>query len=111
MSSVSQEIPRILWSPVGSLPHSQKPATSSYPKSSPRPCEMYYDKFLRRSAISTTPNHGAGRQSLVGCPKLLIQRIRSYLPYLGAVPASAHWGRTTPWWWQRPAYHGLHLET
>ena len=30
--SASQEIPRILWNPQGSLPHSQVPATCPYPE-------------------------------------------------------------------------------
>jgi len=38
--SASQEIPRILWNPEGSLPHSQVPAIRPYPEpvaSSPYP--------------------------------------------------------------------------
>jgi hypothetical protein len=37
--------------------------------------------FLRRGDVSTSPNPPTGGPSLVGCPRLLIQYIRSYLPY------------------------------
>jgi hypothetical protein len=47
-------------------------------------------------AFSPTPNPQAGRSPLVGCPRMLIQYIRSYLP-------SATWGRAMPWW------QGTHL--
>jgi hypothetical protein len=31
-SSATQEIPRVLWNPEGSIPHSQQPATCPYPE-------------------------------------------------------------------------------
>ena len=34
-SAASQEIPRILWNPEGSLPYSQVPATCHYPEPTP----------------------------------------------------------------------------
>ena len=37
--------------------------------------------FLRRRVVSTSPNPQAGGPPLVGCPRLLIQIIHSYLPY------------------------------
>ena len=45
-SSASQEIPRILWNPEGSLPHSQSPATCPYPElDQSSPCTP--SRFLR----------------------------------------------------------------
>jgi hypothetical protein len=44
--------------------------------------------FLQRGVSSTSPNPQAGGPPLVGCPRLLIQNIRSYPPYLEAVPPS-----------------------
>jgi hypothetical protein len=41
--------------------------------------------FLRRGVVSPTPNPKAGEPSLVGCPRLLNQYIRSYSPHLEAV--------------------------
>jgi hypothetical protein len=60
--------------------------------------------FLRWRVVSTSPNPQAGEPPLVGCSRLLIQHIRSYPPYLEAVPPSATWGRAMPWW-QGPTYH------
>jgi hypothetical protein len=42
--------------------------------------------FLRWGVVSPTPNPHAGGPPLVGCPRLLSQYIRSYPPYLEAVP-------------------------
>jgi hypothetical protein len=61
-------------------------------------------KFLRWAVVSTLPKSQAEGPPLVGCPRLLIQYIRSYPPYLQAVPPSATWGRAMPWW-QGPTYH------
>jgi hypothetical protein len=72
-------------------PHLQEPADLS--KSSPvqRPlyviCNMY--KYLRRGVVGTSPNPQAGGPLLFGCSRLLIEYIRSYPPYLEAVPPSA----------------------
>jgi hypothetical protein len=41
--------------------------------------------FLRRGVLRPTANHKAGGSPLVGCPRLLIQYIHSYPPYLEAV--------------------------
>jgi hypothetical protein len=38
--------------------------------------------FFRRGVVSSTPNPQAGDSPLVGCPRLFIQYIRSYPPYL-----------------------------
>jgi hypothetical protein len=40
---------------------------------------------LSRGVFSPTPNPQAGGPSLVGCPRLLIQYIRSYPQYLETV--------------------------
>ena len=37
--------------------------------------------FLRWGVVNNSPNPEAGRPPLVGCPRLLIQYIRNYLPY------------------------------
>ena len=37
--------------------------------------------FLQGGVVSTSPNPQAGGPPLVGCPRLLIQFIRSYPPY------------------------------
>ena len=63
-------------------------------------------KFLRRGVVSTSPNSHAGGPPLVGCSRLLIQYIHSYLE---AVPPSATWGRAMPRW-QGPTYHGLKFQ-
>jgi hypothetical protein len=44
-------------------------------------CERYVTTFFRWGAVSTSPNHQVGGPSHVGCPRLLIQCIRSYPPY------------------------------
>ena len=41
--------------------------------------EMF--SFYGENVISTSPNPQAGGPPLVGCPRLLIQYIRRYLPY------------------------------
>jgi hypothetical protein len=40
--------------------------------------------FLRWEVVSPPPNPQAGGPPLAGCPRLLIQYIRSYAPYLEA---------------------------
>jgi hypothetical protein len=50
-----------------------------------------------------TPEDGGPR--LAGCPRLLIQYIRSYPPYLEAVPPST-W-ESAMLWLQWPTYHGF----
>jgi hypothetical protein len=42
-------------------------------------------EFLRWWVVSPPPNPQAGGPAPVGCPRLLIQYIRSYPPYLEAV--------------------------
>jgi hypothetical protein len=42
--------------------------------------------FLWRVVVSTSPNPHAGGQPLVGCPRLLIQYIRSYPRYSRPFP-------------------------
>ena len=97
--------------PEGSLPHSQVPATCPYhepARSSPHthislPEDLSLFRlnqgsvqaprltlwvfrnvmlfFLRRGVLSTSPNPQAGGPLLVGCPRLIIQYIRSCPPY------------------------------
>jgi hypothetical protein len=55
-------------------------------------------KFLRWGVISTSPNPQVGGPPLVSCRRLLIQYIRSCLPYLEAVSPSATWGCAMTWW-------------
>jgi hypothetical protein len=40
----------------------------------------WHHYFLRRGVFSTSPNLQAGGPTLVGCPRLFIQCIRSYHP-------------------------------
>jgi hypothetical protein len=54
-------------------------------------------KFLRQGVVSTSADPQAGGPPLIGCSRLLIQFIRSYPPYLEAVPPSATWGCAMPW--------------
>jgi hypothetical protein len=61
--------------------------------------------YTQEPATCPSPNPQAGGPHLVGCLRLLIQNIRSYPPYLEAVPPSATWGRAMPWW-QGPTCHG-----
>jgi hypothetical protein len=65
----------------------------------PRPCEMFRNMaFLWRGFVSTKPNIGAGGSPPVGRPRLLIQYILRYPPYLEAVSTSAFSRRAMPWW-------------
>jgi hypothetical protein len=41
--------------------------------------------YLRKGVLSPTPNTQVGGPSFVGCPRLLLQYIRSYPLYLEAV--------------------------
>jgi hypothetical protein len=54
--------------------------------------------FLRWGVVSPTPNPPAGGPPFVGCPRLLIQYIRNYPPYLEAVSAIHNLRRAMPWW-------------
>ena len=40
-----------------------------------------HDTFLQWGVVSISPKHQAERPPLVGCPRLLMQYIRSYPPY------------------------------
>ena len=73
-------------------------------------CEMFCNivQFWRWGVFSTTANPQAGGPPLIGCLRLLIQYIRSYPPYLEAVPPSATWGRSMLWW-QGPTYRGFRM--
>jgi hypothetical protein len=82
--------------------HIPFPLLGSYRRISPIPrlLEIFHNMihFLRWGVVSTSPNPQAGGPPFVGCPWLLIQNIRSYPPYLKAIPPSATWGRAMPWW-------------
>ena len=120
------------WSLSLRFPHQNTTCTSNLPHTCPllrlyrriRPVRRLLwlvrntVKFLRWEVVSTSPNPQAGGPPIVGCPRLFIQYIRSYRPYLQAVPPSATWGRAMPWWqgptyqwqgptyrWQGPTYH------
>ena len=67
-------------------------------------CEKLRNKFFLRWVVSTSPNLQAGGPPLAGCPRLLIQYIRSYRPYWRPFLPSATWRRAMPWW-QGPAYY------
>ena len=72
--------------PEGSLPHSQVPATCPNLSRQSRFEALSVNislqcMFLRWGAVSTSPKPQAGGPTLVGCPRLLIQYIRSYPPY------------------------------
>jgi hypothetical protein len=81
----------------GSLPHLEQPAIRFR-----EVCEW----LLRWGVVGTSLNSQVGAPLLVGCPRLLIQNIRSYPPYLQAVRPSATWGRAMLWW-QGPIYRGV----
>jgi hypothetical protein len=107
--------------PEGSLPHSQDPATCPYsepdqpsPKShvpflflmlyqriSPTPKQLWMYGimaiFLRWRVLSTSPNPQAGWPPLVGCPRPLIQYVRSYPPYwMGIIGIGTRYGLDGP---------------
>jgi hypothetical protein len=74
--------------PECSSPHSELSATCLYPEPniSPRPrlCLWIFrnkDPFSQWKVVSPSPNPQAGGPPLVGCPRMLIQYIRSWPPY------------------------------
>ena len=54
--------------------------------------------FYGEKLLAPHPNPQAGGPPLFGRPQLLIQYIRSYPPYLEAVPLFSTWGRAMPLW-------------
>jgi hypothetical protein len=54
--------------------------------------------FRNKLVFCPTPNHLSVGTPLFGWWRLHIQYVRSYSRYLKAVPPSASWGRTMPWW-------------
>jgi hypothetical protein len=60
-------------------------------------------KILRWGIVGLKPKPQAGGPPLAGCPRLVIQYIRSYPRYPEDFPPSANWGRAMPWW------QGTHL--
>jgi hypothetical protein len=103
--------------PEGSSPYTQEPATCPYPepdqsslRTPPKLSKIHLNiilpplfiirntiNFLRRGVVSTSPNPQAGGPPFVGCPRLLIQYIRNYPPYVEAVPSSATCRSAMPW--------------
>jgi hypothetical protein len=51
------------------------------PEQASRMCVFLNISVLQGGVVSTSPNPQAGGPPLVGCPRLLIQCIRSYTPY------------------------------
>jgi hypothetical protein len=77
--------------PESSLPHSQVPDTCPYQSISPGPrlsVWIFSNNicFYGEELLAPRPTPQAGGQPLAGCPRLLIQYIRSYPP---------HWGRSS----------------
>jgi hypothetical protein len=101
--SDSEEIPRILWS--WNVHHR---VHNSPPQSPTIVTVLLQSQFLRWGVISALPKPEAGGPPLVGCPRLLIQYIRSYPSCLEAVAPSRTRGRAMPWW-QGPTYYGWGL--
>jgi hypothetical protein len=97
MSWATQEIPAF---------YETRRFITVYTRARPRPLCIIRNiiNFLRWGVVSTSPNPQAGGPPLVGCPRLLIQNILSYPPYLQAVPPTATWGRAMSWW-----QHWTHL--
>ena len=99
--------------PESSLPYSQAPAICPCPEPTPSSPQYFTSGlfcpqrkhlaheyfltvlFLREGVVSASPNPQAGGLPLVGCPRLLIQFIRSYPPYrrpfLHPQPEDAPW--------------------
>jgi hypothetical protein len=76
----------------GSSPYSQEPATGPYLANWIQsvhfqgPCTYFAtNMFYGGEVVSLPPNPQAGGPPPVGCPRLLIQYIRSYPPYLEAI--------------------------
>ena len=65
-----------------------------------------HDTFWRWGVVSTSLNPQAGWPPLVGCQRLLIQYIRSYLPYGRLFLPSENWRRAMPWWQGPPPHMG-----
>jgi hypothetical protein len=102
-SHSASQIPSLLWDAkfhyrVHTSPPLD-PILSQRISPGPRRFETFRNnkKKLRWGVVSPMPNSQAWGPPLVGCPRLLIQYIRSYPPYLEDFPPSATWGRTMPW--------------
>ena len=63
-------------------------------------------QFLRRGVVSTSSQPQVGGPFFVGCPRLLIQYIRSYPPYWMPFVHRQPEDASVPWW-QRPTYRGF----
>jgi len=66
--------------------------------------------FLQGGVVRASPNPQAGGPPLVGCPRLLIQFIRSYPPYRKQFPGRWHCGRKGSWWCLRTWCWGEYLD-
>jgi hypothetical protein len=94
VTQLVKKYPTFFMETEGSLLFSQKPAIGPYPEQLLRSCqrispgpirfETFRNKinFYGKGLLAQKPRLQAGEPPLVGCPRLLIQYIRSYPPYL-----------------------------
>jgi hypothetical protein len=62
-------------------------------------CKRSVTRYVLRSgAVITLSNHQAGGLPPVGCPRMLIQYIRSYSANLRPFVHPQPWGCAMPWW-------------
>ena len=78
--AASQEIPHISRNPKAHYRTHKRPPPVS-PEQTSRMCMFLNISILQGGVVSTSPNPQAGGPPLIGCPRLLIQYIRSYPPY------------------------------
>jgi hypothetical protein len=98
-SSATQGIPKVLSRQSATCPYREPDRSCLYRRISPVPSLLCLVrnmvKFLRWGIVRTSPNPKAESPPLVGCPRLLIQYIRSYRS-LSGVRSSIRKLRTRP---------------